>query len=199
MFARTPEGNVSVTNATSGMPRTTESRPTAVIVSGKLVQPVQEDREVVRAEIPDDAHITLVQPEVHPAGGDEVDLAELVLLDQPPRRANRRAVQEGLSAHEHAGVRVRQVDQALRFLAGAGERLLDEGVLACLQALQREPVVRVDRGGEDDGIELRILQKIVEARGCVDAGMPAGEVIQPLLVEVADAAQVDALHVDQDA
>ena len=34
----------------------------------QLLEPIQEDREIVRAEVPDDAHIGLVETEVDSAG-----------------------------------------------------------------------------------------------------------------------------------
>ena len=46
-------------------------------VRRRLVQPVAEDREVVRAEIPRDAHVGLMQAEIDAARRDEVDVAEL--------------------------------------------------------------------------------------------------------------------------
>ena len=55
----------------------------------------------MRAEVPDDAHVGLVQPEVHAARRDEVDLAELAGIDQLADRDDRRAVEERVARHQH--------------------------------------------------------------------------------------------------
>ena len=49
---------------------------------GGLVEPVAEDREVVWCEVPGDADVFLVEAEVDPACGDEVEVAQLSGLDQ---------------------------------------------------------------------------------------------------------------------
>src|SRR3954449_10452683 len=59
-----------------------------------LVKPVAQDREIVRREVPDDADIRLVQPEVHTAHRDEEDVAELSAADQVAAQVHRRAVKE---------------------------------------------------------------------------------------------------------
>ena len=64
-------------NATSGIAGMMQPRLTRATRVGHLAEPVAEDREVVRPEVPDDADVGLVQPEVHPARRDEVDVAEL--------------------------------------------------------------------------------------------------------------------------
>ena len=67
---------------------------------GRLAQPVPQDREVVRAEVPHDADIGLVKAEVHPARGDEVDLSQLPAIEQLLDRPDRGAVQERVAAHQ---------------------------------------------------------------------------------------------------
>ena len=77
-WATVPDGNSRLMNATSGI---VEDASAATAGPGRrLVEPVAEDREVVRAEVPGDADVGLVKAEVHAAGGDEVDLAELAGL-----------------------------------------------------------------------------------------------------------------------
>jgi hypothetical protein len=67
--------------ATSGVPGTMQPRLSALTWCGVSSQPVAKDRKVVRGEVPRDAHVGLVQAEVHAARRDEVDLAEVVRVD----------------------------------------------------------------------------------------------------------------------
>ena len=77
-----PRGVLEVDERDVGDARDARSaRLIALDVRRGLVEPVAEDREVVRAEVPDDADVGLVQAEVHAARRDEVDLAELARLD----------------------------------------------------------------------------------------------------------------------
>ena len=70
-------------------------------VTRRLTEPVAQDREVVRAEVPGDADIGLVQAEIHAARRDEVDLAELV--------GGERLLQEGHGARNDQPARSRLV------------------------------------------------------------------------------------------
>ena len=76
-FAVAPLSNVSVMNATSGTSSWKTLRPDAPTCDHRLVEQVEQDRQVVRREVADDA-VGLVLAEVHARGRDEVDLAELV-------------------------------------------------------------------------------------------------------------------------
>ena len=56
----------------------------------------------MRREIPDDADVRLVETEIHAARRDEVEIAQLARLDQVRWIGNdRRAVEEGVSRHQH--------------------------------------------------------------------------------------------------
>src|SRR5580704_9084977 len=83
----------------------------------KLAQPIQKDREVVRAQVPDNAHILLMEPEVHPARGNEVDVSQRASLEQALYRANRGAVDERVAAHQDAILVVRETGQVVSELA----------------------------------------------------------------------------------
>ena len=90
----------------------------------------------MRAEVPDDADVGLVQSEVDAARRDEVELAELAA-----RRSarwiddDRRAVEERVARHQHEPASAREPRSARAASSDdAGERLLDEHVLAGLRA-----------------------------------------------------------------
>ena len=106
-------------NATSGVAGMTQPRLSADDVRRRLVEPVAQDREVVRAEVPDDAHVGLVQPEVHAARRDEVDLAELAGADQVADHVDRRAVEERVPGHQDEAALVGELDQLDRLAADA--------------------------------------------------------------------------------
>src|SRR6266542_1933073 len=65
-----------------------------------LAEPIPKNREVVRTEVPDDTHIRLVQPEIHPARRDEVDLAEVTRMDEVADDVDGRAIEEGVRGHQ---------------------------------------------------------------------------------------------------
>ena len=77
-LAVTPLAKVSVMNATSGLCSRKMLRADALTCVDRLVEQVEQDREVVRREVADDA-VGLVLAEVHARRGDEVHLAERVL------------------------------------------------------------------------------------------------------------------------
>ena len=158
----------------------------------RLVEPVAQDREVVRPEVPDDADVLLVQPQVHPAHRDEVDVAELAAPDQVAHGVDGRAVEERMPRHQHdAGVR-REPDQAHR-LAGRGrERLLDEDVLAGGERRGGELEVGRHRRRDHDGLDIVVLEDLVEAFAHPGGGIAPAELLEPCGVGVADRDELEA-------
>ena len=157
-FAIVPDGNSSVTKATSGMSGRMQPRLMAMTCVGVSSEPVAEDREVVRAEVPDDADVRLVEAEVHAARRDRVDVAELTRLDQLADLVDRWAVEERVARHQHEPELRGELGELDRFLRRAGERLLDEDVLARLERALRERVVRSNGRRDRDRIDVRILE-----------------------------------------
>ena len=107
----------------------------------------------MRAEVPDDAHVGLVQAEVHAARRDEVDLAELAGVDQALDRRHRRAVEERVAGHSTRPFASATLDQLARLLGRRRERLLDEDVLAGLERRHRERVVGRDGRRDRDRLD----------------------------------------------
>ncbi len=137
-LATMPEANVNVDERDVGNPFTIESAPNGADALGQFAEPVQQDREVVRTEIPDHADVALMQTQVHSARGNEVDVAKLAGFEQPLDRAYRRAVDE-VWPHIRRPIRSRQLARSSAEFAGLCKRLLDEHVLAGLERLLREP------------------------------------------------------------
>ncbi len=156
----------------------------------RLVQPVEEDREVVGGEVEHDA-VGLVFAEVHPRGGDEVDVAQHAVPDQVADLADRRAVEEGVAGQQHE-VQVFGQDHQLRGLSRrAGQRLLDQHVLAGLQRLADELVMSVRRRRDRDGFQAGIFEGDVEVALEGRAGVDGAEVLDPPLVALAEAGEVE--------
>ncbi len=150
-------------------------------------------------EVPDNAHIALVQAQVHAAGRDEIEIAELPAGEDLLHRSHRRAVEERLARHEHdVGGRGR-VQQRLHLLARRRKRLLDESVLPGGQALRRQVEVRVDGRRQDDRVEGVVLHQVVETDGGLGPWIPPRVLGQPRRVEIADPRNARGLHVHEHA
>jgi hypothetical protein len=166
-------------------------------VRGPLVEPVVEDREVVRAEVPDDADVGLVEAEVDPARGDEVELAEHAALDQVPDRDDGRAVEEGMAGHQHQVPIGGELDQLEALAARGRERLLDEDVLTGLERAPGEGVMAGHGGRDRHRLQRLVRQELVVALVAPDAREAPSEQLQPLGVVVVDADEVGAVELVQ--
>ena len=160
----------------------------------RLAKPVLQDRKVVRAEIPDDAHIGLMQAEIHTARRDEVDVAELTRPDQLLDRHDRRAVEERMPGHEDEAETGREPEQALRLARRRGEGLLDEHVLAGFERRLGELEVCRDRCGDRDGVDLGVGEDVPEARGAAKGREAAPDRVDGGAAGVAYHDRVCAVH-----
>ncbi len=115
----------------------TQSRLIAETVVGDSSEPVAQDREVVRAEIPDDADVGLMQPEVDATRRDEVELAERPGVDQLLDEHDRRAVEERVARHENAVQSCGEVDE-LAWLPPSSPRAASRRRRACRTEAPRE-------------------------------------------------------------
>ena len=123
-LARREPGKLDMRHSPGGVPKVDESdvrnvrQETAAAYSrdfcGKPIEPVTQNREVMWAEIPDDAYVGLVQPEIHATRGDEIDLAQLAAVDQALDRRHRRAVEERVPRHQDEALFLGDVGQLAR-------------------------------------------------------------------------------------
>jgi hypothetical protein len=123
-----------------------------------LAEPVVQDREVVRPEVAHDAGVALVDAQVDPRRGAEVQPADLALAQQLLDVHHRRRIHERVARHEDQLALLGHGDQVLALLHGARHRLLDEHVLARLERAPAQVVVGGDRGCEQDAVDLRVVQ-----------------------------------------
>ena len=162
-----------IDEADVGHPREHAAAAERRYLPGKIAEPVAEDREVVRPEVPDDADVGLMQAQIHATRGNEVDLAELARVDEALDHRDRWAVEEGVAGHEDELVLLREPRELDYLLGGGGQRLLDEHVLSGFERGHREGVVARDRRGDRNGIEIAVPQELLIQCGAGDAGKAA--------------------------
>src|SRR3954454_3836684 len=162
-------------------------------------EPVDHDREVVRREVADNRDVRLVDAQVHAARGAEEDLADLTSVEQVLDRVDGRRVDEGVARHEHEPALIRDLDELLGFLGGLRERLLDEDVLAGLEAALGERVVGRDRGDDEDRVDRVVVDDRLDLSGQVDARVTPGLLGQSVRVLVTEGRDVNVLELERRA
>ena len=153
----------------------------------------------MRTQVPDDADVGLVEPEVHAARGDEVELAEGVLVQHLADHPDRRAVEERVSAHERQTAIGGQLHELVRLVGRRRERLLDERVLAGFEAAGGQIEVCEDGSGDEDRVKSGVRQERVVFGRRPDTGVAAREPGEPGLVDIADPCHLDVLVLEQHA
>ena len=151
-----------------------------------LADEVVHDRQIVRRQIPHDAHVVLKQSEVDPRGIEVIQRAERAVVDQLANLPNRAAEQERVVHHDLQVLPARQLDELARLRRRRRERLLDEDVLAVFERRLRQLEVRPDRRDDRHGVDVRRLQNLVEVGGQMNAGIGFLRAFQRLGVPVAD-------------
>ena len=158
---------------------------------GKAAEPVAQDRKIVGTQIPDDADVGLVEAEVDAAGRDEIDLAELPGIDEALDRGHRRAVDERVAGHEDQVVAICHLGQLEDVLAGRGERLLHEDMLAGLEGGPCERVVRRNGRRDRNGVDVSVAKDVFVPGRASDAGVAPGDGIERFLPHVAGPGELE--------
>src|SRR5919204_149264 len=99
------------------------------------VEPVLDDRDVVRREVPDRIDVAANATEVEPLRVDVVDLPELALPQQLAHVLHGRAEAEGVPHHQDEAGRAGLLAESAAVGRRERERLLDEDMLAGLERL----------------------------------------------------------------
>ena len=94
-----------------------------------------------------------ITPEVLAVAVDAGHLAELARVDELLHLAEARVVEEQVPGHQHEAALLRQRDELLHLARPHRRRLLDEHVLARLERLLRERVVRRHGRRDDDRVD----------------------------------------------
>src|SRR5918992_3946640 len=140
----------------------------------------QDHGHVVCAERPEGVLVAAQLTQVEPVRVDIAHFAELAGLDQLVHLLDAGVVLEKMPDHEHPVAGARGLDDLLRLLDRASERLLDKAVLARLEHLARQLGVRGHRGGERDRIERLVAEHLVEGAGRTSSRKRPREPIQGL-------------------
>ena len=106
----------------------------------------------------------LVHAEVHPRGGDEVRLADDVLSDQVADLVHRRAVEEGVSRHQHQAALLAHRQQLGGVTGQPRQRLLYQDVLAGRERPRGELEVGRWRGRDQHRLHPRVAEDRLEIR-----------------------------------
>src|SRR6266853_96398 len=168
---------------------------------GPLGNDVVHDRQIVRGQIPDHAHVVLEQPEVHARGIEVVQLAQRAAVDQLANLPHGPAEEEGVIHHDLQVLPFSQLDELLGLLRRGCEGLLDEYVFAVRQRGLRQLVMRPDRRDDRDSVDVRRRQHLRKVRRQVDAGIGLASAPQRGRVLVADGHQfavVETLKISDD-
>ena len=115
----------------------------------------------MRPEVPDNADVGLMEAEIDAARRHEVDVAKLTRIDELLDRAHRRAIEEGVTGHKYEARVGGHRDEVANLGGRAGERLLDEHVLAGGEGGPGERVMGADRGRDDDRIDALVSEHLV--------------------------------------
>ena len=101
-----------------------------------------------------------------------------------------------MAGHQHQVELLGERDQLGGLVGGAGQRLLDQHVLAGLERAADQVVVGVRRGGDRHRFDPRVGERRVEVALDPDAGMAAAEVFGAAFVLLAEPHQAELRALD---
>ena len=104
-------------------------------------------------------------PEVLAIAVDHQDLTELAGVDELLQLEDAGVVEEEMAGHEDEVAPLGDRDELVDLVTLHRGRLLHEDVLARLERSLRELVVRRNRGRDDDRVERRVLEHLLEGLG----------------------------------
>ena len=146
---------------------------------------VEDDREIVRGEVPDDVDVALENAQVQPGAVDVEHIAQHAALDDLFHLVDAGRILEGVVHHQDLAVLLRKRDQFLGLVDLGRQRLLDQDMLAGLERLLRQRIVRADVRADGNGIDRRVVDDVVVVGGGLDARVEVLHVREALLVHVA--------------
>ena len=117
-------------------------------------------------------------------------VAELAVVDELLELDDGRVVEQQVAGHEHEVALLGQRDELVDLVALHRRRLLDEHVLAGLERALRELVVGRHGSRDDDRVQLRVVEHLVEARRPAGVRVPALELRVLALGRIAEPGEV---------
>ncbi len=139
----------------------------------------------MHAERPEGVLVLADHAEVLTVPVDADDAPELAGVDELLHLAHAGVVDEQVAEHEATPPGLGRVEQILHLGRAQGDRLLDDDVLAGLEGLLGERVVRGHRGRDDHGVERLVTEQLVEIVGHHGVGEEAAGFGPVGLLEVA--------------
>ena len=128
--------------------------------------------------------------EVLPISVHHQDLAELRPVDELLQLEDARVVEQQVAGHEDEVALLRERDELVDLVTLHRRGLLDEDVLARLERLLRELVVRRHRSRDDDRVERRVLEHLLEGVGPARLRIAAPELVRLPLGRIAEPGEV---------
>src|SRR5688572_23198675 len=128
----------------------------------EIPQPVLDDADVMRGEVPERVNIRADAAEVEALAVDVAHITKLPGVDHFLHVANGGVVNEGVARHHDEpplyglGAKFIDLDRA------GGQRFLDEDVLARLQGATRELEMTCRRRGNDDRMNSRVIKNDID-------------------------------------
>jgi hypothetical protein len=104
-----------------------------------------------------------------------------------------RVVEQQVAGHQHELALLGDGDEFLRLGGTHRRRLLDEDVLARLQCLLRQRVMRRDRGREDDTVEVGVRENFGEVGRRARVRVAVGEPPAQVVIEIAEPGELAKL------
>ena len=167
-------------------PRLEIGLPTRRHVRGLEAEQVEDDGDVVGGEAPERVFVPAHRAEIHALIVDVVDVAELVRVDHLLDATDDRVIQEQVADHEDPPLVLGELDQLLRLHGEEHEGLLDVHVLAGLQRGLDQGVVRGRGSGDHEGVEVPVLQEVLEPGGGSGPRQEPPHLVELPLIEIAD-------------
>ena len=130
-----------------------------------LVEEVEDHREVVDPERPERVLVLADHAEVLPVSVDHQDVAERAFVDELLELLYAGVIEQQVAGHQDDAALFCDRDELVDLRGLHRRRLLDEDVLAGLERLLRELVVRWNGRRDDDGVELGVCEHLVERGG----------------------------------
>lgn len=126
---------------------------------------ILDQRNVVRSEAPENVFLAANGAEVEAVAVNVADFTEPAGGDFLFELDDRRMIEQHVADHQRALVFRRDTEQIARVVGNERDRLFHQRVLAVLQALFGDFIMRHRRRGDDDAVDLLILQHLLQVRG----------------------------------
>ena len=145
----------------------------------------QDDRNVVRSEVPGDVDVFLEQPQIQTPRADVADVADVPLVNDFFHFPHDGRIEKRMAGHQHQAVLGGDVHQLFALLDGTGHRFFNESVFARKQGSLGHWIVGAHAGGDGHGIQIDAVEHVVVVRFTGHFGIKRFEMLEPRGVDIA--------------